>query len=281
MAVKLVTDSTADIPRPLVEELGITVVPLMVHFGEKTYLDFVELGSESFYDLLRKSPHHPRTSQPAPGDFAKVYAELTADGSPVVSVHLSAEMSGTIQSATMGRDMTPGGRVEIVDSRMASMAFGLAVVAGARAARAGKSQDEVVAVVKDVLSKTRVFFAVDTLEYLARNGRIGKAQALLGNLLAVKPLLTLEDGFVAPFEKLRGEKKVMPRMIELMGEALRPDGPRPRVAIVHGDCLDRAEALRSEVERLYSPEETMVAGLGAVIGTHVGPGTLGLIWYQP
>ncbi len=277
--VRIVTDSTADIPRSLVEELGITVVPLNVHFGEKTYLDFVELTSQNFYELLESSKDHPRTSQPSPGDFAKVYQDLTRDGSEVVSVHLSAELSGTYQSAVLGKDMVQGGRIEVIDSRLASMAFGLPVVQAARAARDGKGFDEVVQLVRVLTGKMKVLFAVDTLEYLARNGRIGKAQALLGGLLSVKPILTLEDGLVSPYEKVRGEKKVIPRMVEIMAEMLEPGRP-VHCSIVHANCPDRAEALRAAVTGVFKVQEFVMAGLGAVIGTHVGPGTLGLLCYQ-
>ncbi len=279
--VKIVTDSTADIPRSYVEELGITVVPLNVHFGDKVYLDYVELTSSNFYDLLRKSPDHPRTSQPSPGDFAKVYEDLTRDGSAVVSVHISGELSGTYQSAVVARDLVKGQTIEIVDSRLASMAIGLAVIAGARAARQGKSFDEVVALVRDVATKTGVIFAVDTLDYLARNGRIGRAQALLGSLLSIKPLLTLEGGIVTPLDKVRGDKKVIPRMVELMGEKLAASGQAPVCSIVHADCPDRAETLRATLEQACRPQETIMSTLGAVIGTHTGPGTMALLWYQP
>lgn len=279
--VKIVTDSTADIPRRLVDELGIHVVPLNVHFGEKTYLDFVELAPDSFYDLLVSSPEHPRTSQPSPGDFSEVYEKVTEDGSAVVSAHISASLSGTFQSASMATEMLQDRRVELIDTRQASMAFGLAVIAGARAAREGKDVEEVAGLIRDIAAKTTVIFAVDTLEYLARNGRIGKAQALLGGLLAIKPLLTLEDGLVAPYEKVRGEKKVIPRMVEIMGEMLDKGKPAPVCAIVHGNSPDRAETLKNEVIKSHGPTEMTVAGLGAVIGTHAGPGTLGLTWYQP
>lgn len=279
--VKVVTDSTADIPRGIVEQLGIIVVPLSVHFGEKVYLDYVELTSANFYDLLRKSPDHPRTSQPSPGDFATVFEEATKDGSSVVAVLVSAAMSGTCQSAFLARDMVKNATVEIIDSRAASMAIGLAVIEGARAAKAGKSQADVVAVVNDVLARTKVFFVVDTLEYLARNGRIGKAQALLGNLLSVKPVLTLEDGQVASFEKVRGEKKVIPRLVEIMGESLEPSRKPAKVAIAHADCLERAEELKAAIEKAHHPAEITMSGLGAVVGTHVGPGTQALMWFQP
>jgi len=279
--VKIVTDSTADIPRSLAEELGITIVPLNVHFGDKVYLDYIELTSSNFYDMLRSSPEHPRTSQPSPGDFAKIYEELTRDGSPVVSIHVSADMSGTYQSAVMAKDLVKGGRIEVIDSRLTSMALGLPVVEAARAARGGMGVDEVVGLAKRIIAKTKVFFVVDTLEYLARNGRIGKAQALLGNLLSVKPILTLEDGLVTAYEKVRGDKKVIPRMVEIMGEMLESGKPPARCAIVHADCADKVEACKAAVEAAYHPTEIIIGGLGAVVGTHVGPGTMALVWYQP
>jgi DegV family protein with EDD domain len=279
--VKVVTDSTADIPRSLVEELDITVVPLNVHFGDKTYLDYVELTSSNFYDMLRTNPEHPRTSQPSPGDVAAIYEKLIRDGSPIASIHVSSGMSGTFQSAVLAKDLVKSGRIEVVDSRMASMGLGLSVVEAARAAQGGMGIDEVIGQAKRTMAKTKVFFAVDTLEYLARNGRIGKAQALLGNLLSLKPILTLDDGIVSAYEKVRGDKKVFPRMVEIMGEMLEAGRPPARCAIVHADCPDRAEALKAAVESAYSPTEIIVGGLGAVVGTHVGPGTMALIWYQP
>ncbi len=279
--VKIVIDSTADIPRNLAEEHGITVVPLNVHFGDKTYLDYVELTSSNFYDLLQKSPDHPRTSQPSPGDFAKVFGELTKDGSAVVAILVSEALSGTYQSAVMAKDMVPGRRIEVIDSRLASMGTTLAAVAAAKAARAGKSVEETVRLANDIVARMGVIFAVDTLEYLARNGRIGKAQALLGTLLSVKPLLTLEGGVVAPLEKVRGEKKVIPRMVEIMGEKLEAARPPARVAVAHAACPERAEALRAAVQEAHRPEEIILGGLGAVVGTHVGPGTVAVMWYQP
>ncbi len=279
--MKIVTDSAADIPRQLVEELGITVVPLTVHFGDKSYLDYVELNPSNFYDLLRSSPEHPRTSQPSPGDFKDVFEKLTADGSPVVAVLLSGELSGTYQSATLAREMLPDRKIEVIDSRLASMCYGLAAVDAARAARDGRSFEEVAALGRKIVESIGVVFAVDTLEYLARNGRIGKATAFLGTMLSIKPLLTLQDGIVTPLEKVRGEKKVIPRMVEIMGERLDPEKPAARAAIVHADCLDRAEALRAAAEAAYHPAEIIVGGLGGIIGTHVGPGTIALMWYQP
>jgi len=279
--VKIVVDSTADIPHELAAELDIRVVPLNVHFGDRVFLDLVELSPGEFYKMLETDPEHPRTSQPSPGDFAKVYEELTKDGSSVVSIHISSDLSGTYQSAELGKAMVSSGEIEVIDSRGASMVFGLLAIDAARAAKRDESFEKIVADVKDRISRVKVIFAVDTLEYLVRNGRIGKAQGLLGSLLSIKPLLTLEDGFVAPLEKVRGANKVMPRMVELFGETLDPDRPA-RACIIHANSPERAERLKVMLLEDYDlDEELIVTELGPVIGTHAGPGTLGLVKYQP
>lgn len=280
--VKVVVDSTSDVPRNLAEELGITVVPLSVHFGDETYLDWVELTPLEFYDLLETSPHHPRTSPPSPSDFARVYEELAADGSSLVSIHISSALSETVKSAEMGRAMVGGGRIEVIDSRVVSAAFGLPAVEAARAAKEGASFEEVVGVVREILEKSagKVFFAVDTLDYLVRNGRIGRAQAILGTLLAVKPVLTITDGFVAPFEKVRGEKRVIPRMVDILGEHLDREGGEVVFGIVHANCMDKVQALKQAVHQAYGIEPYLICDLGAVVGTHSGPGTIGMMFYQ-
>lgn len=279
--VKIVVDSTADIPHAMAAELDITVVPLNVHFGDRVFLDWVDLKPEQFYQTLETSKEHPRTSQPSPGDFAAVFEKLTQDGSAAVAIVISSNLSGTYQSAVLGQAMAEGRRVEVVDSRAASMQCGFIALAAARAAKAGKSLDEVVAVARSLVGKTHVYFAVDTLEYLARNGRIGKAQALLGSLLSIKPLLKVDpEGFVAPLEKVRGERKVIPRLVELMAENLEP-GKTTHVCVVHAKCPDKAEELKTAIVSAHRIDgELIVTDLGPVIGTHAGPGTVGLVYYQ-
>jgi len=278
--VRIVVDSTADVPHAIAEELDIKVVPLNVHFGDQVYLDWVELKPDQFYHLLETSKDHPRTSQPSPGDFAKAYEELIKDGADVVSIHISANLSGTFQSATLGQSMLGKGRVEVIDTKGASMVVGIIGIEAARAAKAGRSFEEVVARARDLVGKVKVVFAVDTLEYLARNGRIGRAQAFLGSLVSIKPLLTFdEDGFVAPLEKVRGERKVLPRMVELLGENIDP-GKNTRCCIVHAKCPEKAEELKKLILASHKVEEFIVTDLGPVIGTHTGPGTVGLIYYQ-
>ncbi|HCW51767.1 MAG TPA: DegV family protein [Clostridiales bacterium] len=278
MTVKVVTDSTCDVPLPRLEELGVTVVPLTVHFGPEQYKDHVEMSPEQFFAHLTSSSHHPRTSQPSPGEFAEVYRRLSADGSSIISIHLSSELSGTYQSAVMGAQMVPEADVEVVDSRLASLAFGIAVVRAARLAKEGKAKEEILRVIRRQMASTHVFLSVDTLEYLRRNGRIGKAQYLLGTLLNFKPILTLEDGVVAPYDRVRGRKKVIPRLVQAATERV-PAGSEIGLAIAHGAVPDQAAELREAMGRTFRIHECHQGCIGAVIGTHVGPGTLAVCFY--
>ena len=275
--VKIVVDSTSDIPRNLAEGLDITVVPLTVHFGDREYVDWLELAPLEFYDLLETSPHHPYTSPPTPEAFAEVYERLGADGSPVLSLHISGGLSETVRQAEAGKALVGRGEIEIIDSRVVSMACGLPAIVAARAAAGGAGLPELVSLVRGFLGRTSLFFAVDTLDYLVRNGRIGRAQAILGTLLAIKPVLTIVDGLVAPYEKVRGEKKIIPRMVEIMGQMLG-SGKAGETAIVHAACLDKAIALREAVCAAFGVKDLILCDLGAVVGTHSGPGTVGMVF---
>jgi DegV family protein with EDD domain len=275
MGVKIVTDSTADLPQGLAEELDIAVVPLKVHFGDEEFLDWLDLDSESFFAKLKSSSVMPRTSQPSPADFEAVYKRVGEDGDTVISIHISAQLSGTYQSATIAKSMLEGMDLEVVDSKVTSMALGIVVIEAARAAKAGKNREEILAQVYDQLSRVRVFFGVDTLEYLQKNGRIGKASALLGGLLSVKPLLTLMDGVIVPKEKVRGKAKLMERLSGVVAEELGAD-VQGKAVILHGNDLDGALKLKEKLEEAYNFSELIVSSLGAVIGTHTGPGVLGV-----
>ncbi len=273
--VRIVTDSTADLPRQLVDLYGITVVPLTVHFGPEEYKDYVELTPDDFFGKLGQSPHLPRTSQPSPADFKAAYEAAAKKADWILSIHISAALSGTCQSAVMARDMLPGLDIEILDTRSASLGVGLAVLAAARAAEAGADRAEILGAARRVIDRSHVFFAVDTLEYLEKNGRIGKAQALLGGLLKIKPVLTLDNGVVAPFEKVRGKPKVIPRLAEIAAERL--GGARVRAAVVHGAAPEEAEALKNALAAKLDVEDMLIGQIGAVIGCHTGPGVLGWI----
>ncbi|NLN06306.1 MAG: DegV family protein [Firmicutes bacterium] len=280
MTVKIITDSTADLPQGLADQLGITVVPLKVHFGEEEYLDWIDLDSDAFYaKLLAERTVLPRTSQPAPADFEAVYKEAAAEHKSIISIHLSSELSGTYQSAVLAKNSLPELDITVVDSRLASMAFGIVVLEAARAARAGRSKEEILTQINRQLSRVRVYFAVDTLEYLQRNGRIGKAAAWVGGLLNVKPLLTLKDGIVVPKEKVRGKTKALERLLELVQE--EADGPIGGKAVVlHGNEPVKAGELTEKLQQRYNFSEVIVSSIGAVIGTHTGPGVLAVCVLQ-
>jgi len=277
--VAIVTDSTADLPREMYEEHGIVVVPLLVHFGDEIYRDGVDLSSEEFYDKLVSSKILPRTSQPSPHDFQVVYEDLASKSEEIVSIHLSSKLSGTYQSATLAAGMMKGTKVRVIDGKGASAITGLLVLEAARLARSGATADDIAARLHHLIEGMVVFFTVDTLEYLEKNGRIGKATAFLGTLLSIRPLLQLYDGEVVPFEKVRGSKaKVLARMIAAAKERA-PSGKKLRAAIMHGAVPEEAAALKQTVERELACDEILTAWLGPVIGSHVGPGTLGLAFY--
>ncbi|MBT9153414.1 MAG: DegV domain-containing protein [Firmicutes bacterium] len=275
--IAIVTDSTADIPTEVQKQLDIHVVPLFVIFGETSYRDGEDITSKTFFEMLPKSQVHPRTSQPSPGDFSAVYERLLATHDEVLSLHISSALSGTYQSAVLARDTLATSRITVLDSRSASLGLGLAVVAAAEARNAGLGLPEIMAATKRVCEQQTLLISVDTLEYLRRNGRIGKASVLLGTLLKVHPILRLVDGAITPHAKIRGKmSKVLQSMIEAAGEFV-PHGREVQVAIVHGNCLERALELKALLQKSYRVSSVLTNVIGPVIGVHVGPGTIGLI----
>jgi len=275
--IAIVTDSTADIPTEVQKQLDIHVVPLNVIFGETNYLDGRDITSQTFFEMLPKSQAHPRTSQPSPGDFKEIYGRLLSTHDQILSLHISSGLSGTYQSAVMARDMLEVSRITVLDSRSASLGLGLAVIAAAEARNAGQSLPDVVAVAKRICEQQTLLISVDTLTYLERNGRIGKASALLGTLLSVHPVLRLVDGSVSPHAKVRGKmSKVLRSMVDAAGEFV-PHGRAVQVAIVHGNCPERVVELRALLESVYRVDNITTNVISPVIGVHVGPGAIGLI----
>ncbi|WP_280769029.1 DegV family protein [Salipaludibacillus daqingensis] len=274
--VKIVTDSTADIPFDLQQELDISVVPLKVHFGEETFEDGVNLTSNEFYEKLGGADSIPTTSQPTPHQFETEYRQLfEANDSPdIISIHLSSKLSGTFQSAyiasqTLGDDIP----VTVVDSKRASYAIGIIVVEVATMAKAGATKEDCLKRVDELLEDTTVFFMVDTLEYLEKNGRIGKASAVLGSLLKIKPILSLtEEGEVFPFEKVRGQKKAIHRMIQEFENRYGKDDIH--VGISHAKAESEAKSLMTQMNDHFTVKKEVLTNIGPVIGTHVGPGTI-------
>ncbi len=274
--VKIVTDSTADIPIKIRSQEQIAMVPLRVFFGEESYIDWVDLLPEQFYKKLESTPLLPRSSQPTPAEFAATYQDIAGPGDQIVSIHISAHLSGTLQSAHMARKELPDRDVTVIDSTHASMALGWQVVEAARAANAGRSKEQVLDVVRHYRENMKLYFAVDTLEYLQKNGRIGKAKALLGGLLNVKPLLSMTGGEIVPLEQVRGRAKVLERMLQRMEEDLGRSQPL-KVAVVHAAIEEEGQRFLERIQAYFNVQEGLVASIGAVIGTHTGPGLLGIM----
>ncbi|MFC0473133.1 DegV family protein [Halalkalibacter kiskunsagensis] len=276
--IKIVTDSTADIPADLVSDLGITVVPLNVIFSDnESYEDGVTLVADQFYKKVQELNIIPSTSQPTPYQFEEVYRSLLHDNeSKVISIHLSSKMSGTYQAASIAKQsMDEDDSIHVVDSKRASYAIGIIVVEIAKLAKEGHSLEQCKERLNELLQDTNVFFMVDTLEYLQKNGRIGKASAVLGSMLKIKPILSLtKEGEVYPFEKVRGQKKAINRIIEILKEKY---GSNPvHVGISHAVNEPLAEEIITRFKEEFNVQSDVVTSIGAVIGAHVGPGTVSI-----
>lgn len=278
--VRIVTDSTADLTPELLQEFGVEdhvhIVPLTVHFGEEEFQDGVDLARDAFYEMLRRRAEMPRTSQPSPAAFADVYREISSPGETILSIHISSKLSGTHQSAALAARQFDDREIEVVDTRSVSLGLGLMVLSAAKAAKEGKSKQEILSQLRQRIAAARILFVVDTLEYLHKNGRIGKAQALVGGLLNVKPLLALEDGIVSPVEKVRGKAKARERMIERVLETA-PPGSVEMGAILHACAPDEAQEVAARLGQQYGGLTFHVEELGPTVGTHAGPGTLGVV----
>ncbi|MEW6698099.1 MAG: DegV family protein [Bacillota bacterium] len=273
--VRIVTDSTADLPETLYQQFSISRVPLKVLMGAEIYRDGLDITPESFYDRLRQG-ELASTSQPSPGEFAQVFESLTADGSQVICLTLSSHFSGTYQSAKLAAKMVKGD-VEMVDTRSATWGIALMAMAASRAAADGKTKQEILALLQDLIPKMKVLFLVDSLDYLERGGRIGKAQAFLGSLLNIKPLLCVRDGIVNPYEKIRGKNKGLERMIQI---AEQDAGNAEMVcAVLGGGDPAAREILHQKARERLNCREIWLGDIGPVIGSHVGPGVSGIIYY--
>jgi DegV family protein with EDD domain len=275
----IVVDSTADFPEAPERFPNWRVVPLYVRFGDESFRDYVELAPQQFYARLRSAAETPSTSQPTPGDFLAVYEELGAY-ERILSVHIAGKLSGTIESARAAGRELGGERVRTIDSESASAAIAMLGLAIQRRLERGTSDEEVDALVERYRSDAGLLFTVDTLEYLARGGRIGPARAWAGELLNIKPILSIEDGEVLPVKRVRGNRKAFLEFASAF-ESGTVDRPSLRVGIAHAEAPDKAGALRKLVrERRPAAEIEMVTTLGPVVGAHAGPGTVGFFWYD-
>jgi len=275
MTVRIVTDSACDLPQQLVDELGISIVPLTFRFGDEEFVDRASLTPAEFWARCSASPVLPQTAAPAPGEFSETYRRLAAAGATgILVVTISAELSATKQAAEQGaKDAALGIPVRIVDSRSASMGEGISVLAAARLAKSGMGLDQLERSVTDLAGRSKVWGALDTLENLKKNGRIGGAKALLASALAIKPIITVIDGRVAEGGKQRTRSKALSFVIE----QFRAAGNVSNVAVLHAQC-DDVNAFVAQLRETY-PGEIIVGDIGSVIGSHTGPGTIGVTYH--
>jgi len=273
--VAIVTDSTSDLPSQLARTRSITIVPLTLHFDGRSLLDGVDIKPSEFYRKLPNATMHPTTSQPAPGQFAEAYGELLTNHDAVVSVHISEKLSGTYASAVQGAEMADPKRVHVVDSQLVSMSLGLLTLAASELAAQGASAESVVERISAMRDQVQTYFSVATLEFLRRGGRIGRASALLGSVLQVKPVLCIRDGLVTPLERVRTFDRALNRVIDLAREVDRGKGLC--VVVGHADAEEDAERVARELEPVA--ETLMIQPLGPVVGAHAGPGVVGVGCY--
>lgn len=273
MVLRIVTDSTADLPAEIVREYGISVVPLSVLFGDEELLDGVDITSDQFFARLVRESAVPTTSQPPPQRFRDAYESLAAEGADeILSIHVGGSFSGTLEAARRGAAGLDKVRVRHVDSRFTSLALGLGVITAARAAQDGRPLDEVLELVEDQFRRTSLYFVVDTMEYLRRGGRIGRAAEMVGSLLHIKPLLAIQDGELVAVARVRTKSRAIEEMLKRVAE-LRPI---IYAGAVHAAAPRDLEYVTNRLHGLAPDAPILTASLGPTVGTHGGPGLIGI-----
>ena len=273
--VAIVTDSTADLPTDLAATRSISVVPLTLHLEGQTLLDGVDITPAEFYRRLPTATVHPTTSQPSPGRFAETYTRLFANHDEVVSIHISEKLSGTYASARQAADMTDHKRVRVIDSHVVSMSLGLVTLAASALAAQGMDGASIQSRIEAMRDSVETYFSVATLEFLRRGGRIGRAGAFMGSVLQVKPVLCIRDGQVTPLERVRTFERALNRIVELTRAVDRGDGVC--IIVGHADAEADAERVARELDAIA--ESLLIQPLGPVVGTHAGPGVVGVGCY--
>jgi DegV family protein with EDD domain len=276
--ILVVTDSSSSLPEDLVRELDIRIIPLWLIWDNQCFQDGVDIDPHTFYQRLRTSKSLPSSTQPSAEEFKDFFLSLADDCSGIVNVLASSKISGTVDSAEAAKEFVPGIQVRVVDSLFSAMGEGLVAVAAARAAAAGQSIEEVVTVAENTRDHTHLLFVVDTLEYLHKGGRIGGAKRLLGTALNIKPILHFEDGTIQPLSQTRTKKKGIDELLDI-AEELLGSKKMAEAAVVHVDCLEEGKSLAEKVKERFNPPLVHLSDVSPVVGTHVGPGALGLAFY--
>ena len=275
--VTVVTDSVAMLPAQLARELDIRVVPIVLNLNGRSYRDGIDLTTSEFYRLLRTSKELPTTATPSVGDFVQVFEEALTGAEAVVAIHVSSELTSVYRTALIAARSVAGARIQVLDSQSATMAEGFVALAAARAARAGADLEAVVTTAQEVRSKVRFFAFLETLEYLRRGGRVGSAAALMGSAIQLKPVVHVVDGEIAALARPRTRRKATQKMLDIMAAEV---ADRPvHAAVLHADSIDDAQDVRRRVDDLFDCLELHVTEMTPVMGTHTGPGLLGLAYY--
>lgn len=273
--MKIITDSTVDLPWDLIKAYDIQIVPLTIKLGDRQWKDFFDIDPETYYKMLRDTTEFPTTSQPSPQDFVNAYAPYVEAGEPILSVHLSSRLSGTYQSARLASQQFPGAKIEVIDSLLASMAMGMVIVLCARKAMLGIPFEDIVDLCKKLSKNVDTYFSVDSLDYLHRGGRIGKAGALLGTLMKIKPLLKLVEGEVRPAEKIRTTERLLSRYAEII-EKEAQEHRNLSLSVAESDNSEIMTGLLERITKIPGVSFVYRGKIGGVITSHVGPGLLGV-----
>ena len=275
--VAIVTDSTVNLPQSVISEYSITVVPQILIWDEKTYRDGIDILPAEFYTRLQSSQSMPSSSQVSPITMRDTFSDLLAQGYEVLDITISSHLSGTMSSAIMAKEMLPEKPIELFDSMNTSMAMGFQVLMAARAAKNGASLKECKTIAEKARDHSGVYFVVDTLEFLHRGGRIGGASRLLGTALNLKPILTVTDGKIEPVARVRTKRKALEKLLEIIAGKL-DHGSISRLSVLHANAASQADQLMSELVQRFHPAETILTEVSPVIGTHTGPGTIGIAY---
>jgi len=275
--VSIVTDSTVDLPRNLAQQHGIHIAPQQIIWGTDTYRDGVDMSPQQFYERLKVSKENPRTSQVSPGVFKEIFQDALRNADALLVILLSSGLSQTYNSAVLARNDLPNAKIEVVDTRIISMAMGYMCLTAAKMLAEGKSLEETKRKVEDMGPLSNLVFTVDTLDYLHRGGRIGGAQRFIGNALNFKPVLNVKDGKVDALERVRTKKKAVDYIINVVAERTADKGP-VHLAAIHANAESEAKELLEAAQARIKPVESMITPVSPAIGTHTGPGTVGLAY---
>ena len=279
--IAVVTDSVACIPPDLIAQYGIHVAAVQVIWDRKTYRDGIDMTMKEFYQRLRTDKTLPTTSSAIQGDYIEIYESLNGKVDGIVVIALSGTLGASYSTAISAAEIVTGTPIEVIDTSTAMLSQGFIVLEAAKVAAKGGTMQEVVQAARDAIPKVTIFFAMDTLEYMRRGGRVSLPQAVVASWLKVKPIMSIEteDGKIHPLERARTKPKAVEKLFEIMAQRVKGTGPL-HVGVIHGDIPDEAESLKARIQELYKPVEILVNEITPVVGTHLGPGALGISLYE-